>query len=712
MARPKILDRLASRLGYERKSEEKSRGEEKSRTWSASVQPWEKAQGVSLPEDYGAYGLTYRDLVWVYVCTNRIATAAASVPFRVYRKLRRSGETVIEEVIEHPVIDLLDQVNPLQTRYDLWEGTLGFLEIAGNCYWELVRDSRGDVREIYFLHPHKVRVVPDEKVGVIGYLYEVNGRNIAFDVKDVIHHKYFNPNSEWYGQSSITAARNSVILDRLATQYNRNFFSQGAVLDGYLTPTDPEMVMTDEERIRIQEAWNQAYGGVNNSHRTAVLTGSLKYNTISLPPKDIEFLALKGLTKAEIAAAFGVPMPLIDQEKTTYRNYETALKDFWQSTMVPKLTKVAETITEQLLQKIDPTFFGEFDLSGVEALREDAERQTDIDVKLIREGVMLINEVRQERGLSPVPWGDTWWRPFNLVPADYTLDGGETDSPSEDDGQEDETAKAVVKGGDVDIFGLPLITYDPNDPRIVQTRALESNMMQAIRRHWQNEQNQILQIMRDEWQKEIAQEDIDRLEQLLDSLSPEIFERLIKPFILSALDAGGELAYKELGIEVDWELVDMDTKLFLEQYPNFLANDRYNKTREALRQSLMEGLEAGESVVLLQDRVSAIYTNLKAISAEMIARTEMIRAANRGKLAGYAQSGVVLKTQWIAVMDDRTCPFCEEMAGEVRTVMESYRAQGDVMEVDDQTLTLDYEDVISPPLHPFCRCTLVPYLKG
>lgn len=723
-----FLERFMSAFGYIKQS----------RIWPVTVHSWEKSQGSPLPEDYEAYGLTYRDIVWVYVCVNRIATAAASVPFKIYRKHRKGGEIIIEDVDDtHPAVELFSKVNPFITSYDLWEGTLTFLELMGNNYWEVVTDKQGIPRELYFLHPSRVKVVPDEKTGIIGYIYEYNGKKVAFKQEDVVHLKYFNPNSEYYGQGSISAARSAAILDRLATKYNRKFFDQGARLDGFLAPTDSQVIFDEEDVKRLRAEWQRLYGGVDNVYKIGILHGPLKYEAISLPPKDVEFLKLKGLTKAEIAGAFGVPLPLIDQDRSTYNNYEMALKDFWHNTMIPKLTKIAQVVTEQLLVRFEPDLVGMFDFSGVAALREDEEKSSRIDKILVDAGIETINERRQKRGLPPVPWGDTWWKPMTMVPVNG-MNGQETTgkpnlSPDEGGGGEKEDENGENEDRDKNhvyvastkrwrLFDarkdfewqdLPLITYDPDDPRVVKTRGLEDDLISALKRHWQAEQNKVLRFMQQNW-KQMSQEDVDKINRLLEELKEdqEKFKQLVLPFMTEALSMGGELAYKELGITADWTLTNMEAKLFLEEYPGFLANEKYNQIREEIRRTLAEGIELGETVVHLQDRITEVYEALKGISAEMIARTEMVRAANRGKLAGYIQGGVVVGKQWIAVLDDRTCSFCAGMAGKIQTLETPYWEKGDVMTVEDgRTLKFDYEAILTPPLHPLCRCTIVPVLE-
>ena len=49
-----------------------------------------------------------------------------------------------------------------------------------------------------------------------------------------------------------------------------------------------------------------------------------------------------------------------------------------------------------------------FDVSTIEALREDENSRVSREAQLLDRGVLTINEVRRTRNLPDVPWGDTW----------------------------------------------------------------------------------------------------------------------------------------------------------------------------------------------------------------------------------------------------------------------------------------------------------------
>ena len=53
-----------------------------------------------------------------------------------------------------------------------------------------------------------------------------------------------------------------------------------------------------------------------------------------------------------------------------------------------------------------PDLHLEFDLTEIEALQEDENSRVSRQMQLLDRGVLTINEVRRQRNLPDVPWGD------------------------------------------------------------------------------------------------------------------------------------------------------------------------------------------------------------------------------------------------------------------------------------------------------------------
>lgn len=133
-------------------------------------------------------------------------------------------------------------------------------------------------------------------------------------------------------------------------------------------------------------------------------------------------------------------------------------------------------------------------------------------------------------------------------------------------------------------------------------------------------------------------------------------------------------------------------------------------TREDLIKTLSEGLAKGEGIDELAKRVEDVFSFGVKGRAEMIARTEILRASNFATNQAYRQSEIVTAKEWLTAIDERVCVWCNEMDGKIIPTEGKFFKKGDEFTVNGKTLKFDLMEVAYPPLHPSCRCTLIPVL--
>lgn len=152
---------------------------------------------------------------------------------------------------------------------------------------------------------------------------------------------------------------------------------------------------------------------------------------------------------------------------------------------------------------------------------------------------------------------------------------------------------------------------------------------------------------------------------------------------------------------------------------------KINKVYERLRDEVID--EAG-SVRGASNRAlaRALKTEMgwkDKVYSKMIARTTTTWAYNEGSLWKYREQGIQ-KMEWWSTFDELTCPFCSSMhqtvvstspgnstflgAGDSLTGSASY-ADGSTHQV---SMTGSSEGTTHPPLHPNCRCTILPVIEG
>jgi SPP1 gp7 family putative phage head morphogenesis protein len=157
----------------------------------------------------------------------------------------------------------------------------------------------------------------------------------------------------------------------------------------------------------------------------------------------------------------------------------------------------------------------------------------------------------------------------------------------------------------------------------------------------------------------------------------------------------GSYNIKEKGAELDmkkWVGWDFEGTIkymiqFLEGYDFPQITTLNNKQKKTIKEFLIASLTEGWTMNKLESEIETVTEDDS--SARMIARSEVIRAANEGAILHYKEADIE-KVKWIAVPSSpggRTCPRCLEMNGK-------------------EFLLKDAEGKI--PWHPFCRCCWSP----
>jgi len=395
---------------------------------AAVIWPWETEQGRVQPQDYSSQVGAYKS--WVYSCVSRNANTAAAVPLRLYvarsrdasgagrfaakavqpeRRLRLeqnaglgpwlSKASEIEELVEHPFLRLLRQVNPFMNRFGLWQTTLTFLELTGNCYWHVVGNALGVPAEIWVQPSQNMKIVPDPERWIGGYVFEQSGKKARFAAEEIIHFKYPNPKDPFYGMSPLEAAADAVNLSQAMTEYEQALFENRGEPGGVLQSEKP---LSNDEFERLRQQWLAAHRGTRKAGAVAVLEAGVEWRQIAASPREISYLGGRKWTREEIADAFGVPMALLTSEDVNLANAREAKTSYLMHTIVPRLRMIEEKLNEQLLPRYDERLFCAFDNPAPEERQFLlSERETHL-----RAGLTTINEEREKLGLRPVPWGD------------------------------------------------------------------------------------------------------------------------------------------------------------------------------------------------------------------------------------------------------------------------------------------------------------------
>ncbi len=355
---------------------------------------------------------------WVYAAVRAIAHRIAGTELRFY--VRDAHRTRPLEDPDHSVVRLFEQVNPCQTRFGLWAETITFLELTGNAYWYVAENGLGVPAEIWVMPSQYMRVVPDKRTFVRGYRCSYGAQEVWFKRHEVVHLKYPNPVSPWYGRGPLQAAASSVDSHEKLKQAEWAAFDQGILSDLSLE-TDQQLTPAAAERLRTQ--LQQKFAGPDNAGRPIVLEGGLKAKPISLSPREMAFTQSARVLRDEILAIFGVPAAVAGLSEDVNRSVAEAMDAIFARYCVePKLRMIEAQINQDLLPRFDRRLICRF----APVVPEDrAHERADMEANL-RYGVTTINEERRRQGREPMSWGDRPLMPGNYVPVT-------TDTPEQED---------------------------------------------------------------------------------------------------------------------------------------------------------------------------------------------------------------------------------------------------------------------------------------
>ena len=350
------------------------------------------------------YGEYYASSVSAYAAVRLRAEALSRPPLVAHR---RDADGNLQPVgAGHPLQQLMDQVNPWDTRGDLWRATEIYLSLWGSAYWALEKSDSGRW-EIWPLRPDLVSVIPDKNQYIRGFVYMGANGPVAYAAEEVVWLRYFNPMEEFAGLSPVAPIRMAVDMGKDALRFNRNFLRNSAQPDFVLLTNE---TMTDNEVEDFYNRWEARYRGPANAHRPAIASFVRDIKTLGISHRDMDFIQGLRWSLEEVSRAYGVPKPLLsDMERATFSNINAAERIFWRNTMLPEMRFIEENLNRMLLPRLGyGDLVVQFDSSSVEALREDENSRVTRESQLLDRGVLTINEVRRSRNLPDVPWGHSW----------------------------------------------------------------------------------------------------------------------------------------------------------------------------------------------------------------------------------------------------------------------------------------------------------------
>lgn len=631
---------------------------------------------------------------WVYACVQARAEAVGEIELKLFNK---DGE----EITDHPLLDLLNKLNPRTTKSDHFGGTQSYLDLLGDAFWFLARDNKGEgtIKEIYLLRPDRIKIMnsddPADPFSVKKYVYQIGANKMDFKVKEILHIPNFNPRAEhpfpYRGMSVIEAAANSVETDNEARQWNYSFFKNAARPDGYILPKNS---VTPEQRDRLREMFEARHKGSENAHKIALLEEGMDFKESTRSQKDMDFIEQRRFTRDEILALFRVPKTAIGiVEDVNRANAEATNYVFALRTIRPLMQRIVDHLNEFLVPEFGDGLYLEF----VSPVPEDrvaltAEYAAGIDKWLTR------NEIRNMEGLPPTKDGDKIMGTLAQMPIDEVVPEEAPKKAAEKPTLKKEEKKTEEKFTLVLDITKRSITPEKKTAYIAMWKSLIDQNTKAfdkkLKSYMTDQEKEVLANLEEQYKSTPHPELKAALDDVLFDMDDAIDSSisLVTPYLKQWLKEAGIQATEDLiGSDVPFDENSPLAQKFVAARSKYFAKNINDTTQTALYETLKEGTEAGEGLVDLSKRVAGIYDEARTYRTDRIARTEVSAAANEGSTDAYRQAGVE-KVEWMTVNPQDE--DCADVDGEVVSLGEDFS-----------------NGIEKPPVHPNCECTTIPVFE-
>ena len=302
-------------------------------------------------EDRHSYVREYRGST--YMAIGAIAKMVAMQEVKVQRRIKKKSGIKYEKMsFTHPLCELFEEVNPVDTLWDLWFYMVGWRMLTGDSMVFKAKNGFGITKQLWPMPSQWCRAIPDP-VNMIGG-YEVSSGPGTYFVprESMIHIR--QPNMDWqgngryYGSPVIKAAATTIDLEN--EMFKRLFYT-------FKNFAPPGMVFSTEQRMQphqVHQLWaNLAaqHSMSEHSGRPMVVHSGLKLESSyqQSGQKELDYIGSLDKTLEITLATHGVLATVLGITNGANKaSMQGSLVQFCKMTVDPILKHFSQHFTQNL----------------------------------------------------------------------------------------------------------------------------------------------------------------------------------------------------------------------------------------------------------------------------------------------------------------------------------------------------------------------------
>lgn len=336
--------------------------------------------------------------VVIYRAIREITEAASGLKI-----ILKQGDKILDA---HPALDLIHHPNPATGRAGFIKHALTDLNITGEIFISTAANDGKQPSELWIQNPVTMNVIPGKGGVPAAYESDLNGKKIQYPVdqlsgisEQMFMFKLYNPDNYWRGLPPLQPASLAGDVHNRGLEWNYGLLKNDARPSLVLKAKG---VLSGDAVNRIREMFKTHYTGSSNSGTIPILSDGLDIEQMFVNAKDMDFLALMKEVSKYIASAFGVPLPLIDNDASTFNNLASAKERLYTDTVLPMVNQFLGAFGNWLLPRYGDNLSFCIVMDDIPALEGLRQLKFDRTIKAVQAGLLTPNEARMALGEEPI----------------------------------------------------------------------------------------------------------------------------------------------------------------------------------------------------------------------------------------------------------------------------------------------------------------------
>jgi HK97 family phage portal protein len=348
----------------------------------------------------------------VFACCRVIGNGMAQVPFKLMQKNGRKRTPATW----HPLYKLLSlKPNDWQTSFEFRQMLAWHIELCGNAYVFVNRNSAGKILELIPLPPGQVTPQRDSNLKIT---YDVVGLDGTFRTlsKSQIWHLRGPTIDGFHGLDVVKLAREAIGL-AMATEESAARLHRNGVQNSGVYAVDATL---DKKQYDDLANWiAKQFSGLQNAGKPLILDRGAKFLNTAMSSVDAQSNETRKTQVEQICSFVGVlPIKVGFSDKTaTFASAEEMNRAHREDCLSPRWESFEQSAMINLLTdaEIDAGYYFNFTEEGL--LRGSAKDTKDVILGYVNGGLMYPNEGRDLLDMNPDddPASDKLRIPANIV---------------------------------------------------------------------------------------------------------------------------------------------------------------------------------------------------------------------------------------------------------------------------------------------------------